>query len=253
LRADFHTHSCFSDGGIRPEATPMAMVRAAEAAGLEAIGITDHIVSPEHKALPGLVREQVPTQYHGIRVYVGCEAEMHAPDEATIDAEFAAELDYVVMSACHLYNTGVKLPEGLDAAGMAAYILELMNGAIQSGIADIIAHPFGVPGSEIQFPELVEAVDRDGLMWMAEAAAKKGVALELNPAFVTWVPDTAGWLFRRFMEAGAKLAIGSDAHVPGPVGCRGPEYASEEELLAMGVTEERLWGIEDRISHLARG
>jgi histidinol phosphatase-like PHP family hydrolase len=227
-------------------------MRAAQAAGLEAFGITDHVNSPQHQALPGLVRQQVPTSYHGVRLYVGCEAEMHAPEELSIDPGFAAELDYVIVSASHLYNPGVKLPPDLDAPRMAAYILELMNGAIASGIADIISHPFGVPWSEIKFPELVEAVNRDDLLRMAESAARKGVALELNPAFVTWVPDLAGWLFSRFLEAGAKLSIGSDAHEPGPIGCRGPEFATEAQLRAIGVTEDRLWHPSDRISHKRR-
>jgi histidinol phosphatase-like PHP family hydrolase len=252
LTADYHTHSCFSDGGAQPESTPMSLVEAAQAAGLEALGITDHVNSPADWPLPGLVRQQVPTCYQGVRVYVGCEAEMHAPDELTIGPELAAELDYVIVSASHLYNPGVRLPPDLDAPRMAAYILELMNGAIASGLADIISHPFGVPWSEIKFPELAEAVDRDDLMRTAESAASRGVAFELNPAFVTWVPDLAGWLFSRFLEAGAKLSIGSDAHVPGPVGCRGSEFATEEQLRAIGMTEDRLWHPSDRISHKRR-
>ncbi len=73
------------------------------------------------------------------------------------------------------------------------------------------------------------------------------MAMECNPAFVREAPEAAGWLFRVFLEAGCKVAIGSDAHHPNDVGCRGPRYAGEEELRELGIGEECLWRIEERV------
>jgi histidinol phosphatase-like PHP family hydrolase len=224
------------------------MVRAAQEAGLEAIGITDHIIFPKDRVRPGLVRARLPREMDGLRVYVGCEADMQSASRCSIDAEFAAGLDYVVMAASHLYVGGVELPPQLDPRGMASFIVELMNAAIANGLADIIAHPFGVPECPYAWEELIAAADPDAISRTAETAARAGVAMELNPRYLRQAPEAARWLFRRVLEAGCKLALSSDAHHPSNVGCRGTRYATEEEMRAEGITEDRLWSVEDRVS-----
>jgi len=247
LRADLHVHTNLSDCA-HPEATPEAVVKAAREAGLETVGISDHILVPQDRARPGLARQRLPRQASGMRVYVGCEAEMHSPAEATIDAQFAAQVDFVIISASHLHNIGPEVLHGLGAREMAAFVLDLTKGAVETGYADIIAHPLHVPESPFSFDELVWAADRDDLMSVAEAAARAGVAMECNPRFLRSSPDAAQWLWERFLQAGCKLAIGSDAHHPKDIGYRGPWFATEEELRAAGIREDCLWRIEDRVS-----
>ncbi len=245
LRRDFHVHTRYSLCG-HPEATPEAMVRSAHAAGLEAVGISDHIVGPVNFHQPQLVQEQVPEALGSTRVYVGCEAEMHSPTEASISPQFAEGLDFVVVSASHLHNIEPGLLHSLGLREMADFMLDLTRGALETGFADVIAHPFHAPMCPFPFARLVEALDDDELTRLANAAAEKGIALECNPRFVRDAPDHAALLFGRFPEAGCKLSIGSDAHHPDHVGCRGHWYATEQELRAVGVTEECLWRIEDK-------
>jgi len=247
IRADWHIHTHLSDCG-HAEATPAAVISAAQQAGLEEVGFTDHVILPEHRERPRILRRQVPRAAEGLRVYVGCEADMQSPTRASIDAGFASELDFVVMSASHLYDEGVSRPEGLTARQTAALCTELMLAAIASGLADIIAHPFGVPASPFTFEEIAAEADHDGWMRVAEAAARAGVAIEYNPVYLRYAPEVAHWLFPPLLDAGVKLALNSDAHHPANVGCRGPGYASDEELRAEGLTEDRVWRIEDRVS-----
>ena len=247
IQTDWHIHTALSDCGS-PEATPAAIVQAAKAAELRAIGITDHVTYPEQRQRPQLAREQIPSRLDGLEVYIGCEADTFSPTRFSIDREFAARLDYVIISASHLYLPEVEKPSGLNPRTMAELIVQLTLAAINSALADIIAHPFGVPESPFTWQEIVGEVKRDELLAMGEAAAQAGVALELNPRYFRQAPEAASWLFGTLLETGVKFAVNSDAHHPAGVGCRGPRYAAEEELRAEGVTEDCLWSIEDRVS-----
>ena len=73
IRTDFHVHTNHSLCG-HPDATPRAVVRAAQDAELEAVGITDHLVVPINFDRPRLVREELPGELDDLRVYVGGEA-----------------------------------------------------------------------------------------------------------------------------------------------------------------------------------
>jgi histidinol phosphatase-like PHP family hydrolase len=171
-----------------------------------------------------------------------------SPTRSSIDAAFAAGLDYVIMAASHLYDEGVTRPDKLTAEGTAALCIELMQAAIESGLTDILAHPFGVPESPFTFEEIVAAANQDDWMQVGRAAARAGVAIECNPRYLRRAPDAAHWLFHPLLDIGVKLALSSDAHHPSNVGCQGPQYASEDALRAEGITEDRVWRIEDRVS-----
>jgi len=247
IQADWHIHTALSDCGS-PEATPEAIIEAARAAGLAAIGLTDHVIYPQHRSRPGRTRGNLPKDLKGLSVYIGCEADMFSPTRMSIDRDFASGLDYVIMSASHLHLPEVEKPGPLDPRTMADLIVQLTLAAINSGLADIICHPFGVPESPFTFQEIVGEVKRAELVSVGEAAARAGVAIELNPRYLRRAPDAASWLFLCLLDTGVKLAVNSDAHHPSGVGCRGPIYATEEELRSAGITEDRVWSIEDRVS-----
>ena len=67
IRADFHVHTTYS-ACADPAAAPEAMVQAAQEAGLEAVGITDHIVSPINFDRPWRVRQELPELGHEVTV-----------------------------------------------------------------------------------------------------------------------------------------------------------------------------------------
>lgn len=245
LARDFHVHTNLS-ACAHPDASPRNILRAAQEAGLEALGISDHIVYSEDWGRPALVRSAMPSRLGDLRIYIGCEAEMASPTESKIDAEYASRLDFVIMSASHLFNPGVQRPPSLDPRAMASYMLAMIDGAVALGFVDIIAHPLSVPMSPVPFPELVAAADVRGLRRTAALAARAGVAIEYNPRYLRAAPEETAHLYAPFLEAGCKLAVNSDAHHPSQIGCRGPEYATEEEIRAMGIAEDNLWRIEER-------
>ena len=246
IRTDFHIHTNLSDCGDAA-ATFEAVVAAGQEAGLEAIGISDHIIFPEDRKRPGIARRALPAEADGMRVYVGCEADMQSPSRASIDAEFAAGLDYVMASASHIYDPGVERDYIDEPGSMAAYMVDLMGGAIELGFVDVIVHPLHVPACRHSLADFVCAADEEALRGVARMAAEAGVAMECNPRFLRTYPTAAERLFRLFVECGCTVAINSDSHHPRGIGCRGPEFATEEELRALGIGEDCVFRMEERV------
>jgi histidinol phosphatase-like PHP family hydrolase len=246
--SDFHVHTTMSECA-HCDAAPETVIARGQEERLTAIGISDHIFSPADLSKPRILRAQLPRAVGDMAVYVGCEAEMHAPDRPTVDRAYSAERDFVLMAATHLHFLGRKLDE-MDIPEVVDLIFDLMFGILESGCADIIAHPFRVNEGwpRLEFPHLVSAVERDTLMCLAQLAARRGVAAECSPRLLRACPDSATWLFRCFLEAGCKLSIGSDAHWPVDIGCNTDEFASEDDLRGIGLTDESLWTIEDRVA-----
>ena len=246
IRTDFHIHTRLSDCGD-PAATFEAVVAAGQEAGLDAIGISDHIIFPGDRERPGIARRALPAEVDGMRVYVGAEVNMQSPGRAAVDGEFAAGLDYVNMACSHLYDPGVEREFIDDPVSMAAYMVDLMRGAIELGFVDIIVHPLHVPACRYSLADFVCAADEEAVREVAQMAAEAGVAMECNPRFLRAQPTAAARLFRLFVECGCTVAINSDSHHPRGIGCRGPEFATEEELRALGIGEERLFRMEERV------
>jgi len=253
LRTDFHIHTNLSDCGA-PAATPKAILKAAQAAGLEAVGFSDHVIIPAHRLRPAQLRSQVPTRVGEMRVYVGCEADVISPTELAVDEDFARTLDYVLVAASHLYEPMTFHPiEGMDLPAMAAYTIGAMNLAIDSGLADVVVHPFSVPQGMYTFEQLVAAADPEAISRVGEKAARAGVAVEYSPRRTARYPDTARWLYLRLLETGVKIAISSDAHHPRELGFGESFRAAMDEVLVESLTEDRLWRVEDRVSAGRRG
>ena len=247
IRTDFHIHTNLSDCGDRA-ATLEAVVAAGEEAGLDAIGISDHIIYPSDRERPGIARRALPAEVDGMQVYVGAEVDMQSPTRAAIDEEFAAQLDYVNMACSHLYDPGVEREFIDEPRSMAAYMVDLMRGAIELGFVDVIVHPLHVPACGYSLADFVCAVDRDAMRGVAEMAAEAGVAMECNPRFLRAHPTAAEWLFRLFVECGCTVAVNSDSHHPRGIGCRGQSFATEEEMRALGIGEEQLFRMEGRVT-----
>jgi histidinol phosphatase-like PHP family hydrolase len=251
IRTDFHIHSFLSDCAA-PTATLEAVVAAGREAELEAIGISDHVFFGRHRGRPAIARRALPREVDGMSVCVGCEADMQAPDRVAIDAEFAAGLDYVMVSASHLYDPGVEQEFIDEPRSMVAYMLDLMRGAINLGYVDIIVHPLHVPACRYSFADFAKAADEANLRSVARMAAEAGVAMECNPRFLRAAPEEAKRLFSAFLEEDCILSINSDAHRPSSIGCRGPGFATEEALRALGIDEDRLFQIGETATRALR-
>lgn len=196
VRGDLHTHSEWSDGGN----TIAEMVAGAAEFGHDYIAITDHATGPGMVGGVGIddetLREQLAevdavAAEADIDVFSGVEANIDEDGRISVADDVLAELDLVVASP-HAALDG----DGTDRLVAAANHPEV----------DIIGHPTG------QYLNRRSGLDID-VERLATAAAEAGTALEVNasPARL----DLDGYAIQAAIEAGATIAVDTDAHSPG--------------------------------------
>ena len=201
LRGDLHMHTTATDG--RADAETMA--RAAQAAGLQYIAITDHSKSlamanglDEGRALEHAANVRaLNRRLDGITVLAGIECDIRADGSMDLADDCLAQLDLVIASVHSAFN--------MDEAQMTERILR----AIENPHVDILGHPTG---------RLI--LKRDGYRFdfekVLDAAAAAGVALEINSQVDRLDLDDVR--ARGAKERGVKIIIDSDAHSPAGLG-----------------------------------
>ena len=199
VRGDLHTHSEWSDGGN----SIAEMAAGAADFGHDYIAITDHATGPGMVGGVGIddetLREQVAeveavAEEADIDVFSGVEANIAADGSISVADDVLAELDVVVASP----------HAGLDGDGT-----DRLVAAAEHPEVDIIGHPTG------RYLNRRSGLDVD-VERLATAAADAGTALEVNasPARL----DLDGYAVKAAIEAGATIAIDTDAHSPGSFG-----------------------------------
>lgn len=195
LRGDLHVHTEWSDGA----ATIEEMADAAAAVGHDYLAITDHASGPG--IVEGIgrsdaeLREEMAAikavnEEHSIELLAGVETNIDAEGGLSTGEDLLAALDIVVASP----------HSGLSGDGT-----DRLLAAIEHPEVDIIGHPSG---------RLLN--QRSGLTLdpaeLGAAAADTGTALEVNsdPARL----DLWGEVLREAIDAGAPIAINTDAHRP---------------------------------------
>ena len=196
IRADFQTHSTWSDGSL----SMLELARAAARRGIRIIAFTDHSVSlgmtggltMERHAQQQAEIEQVQRELgDSILVLHASEVEIKADGTLDYPDEFLATLDLVVASL------HVSLLQERDK------VTQRLVRAIRNPHVDIIGHPTGRlipdrPGADL---------DMDAVL---TAAAETGVALEINASpFRLDLEDTYA---RRARDMGIPISINTDAH-----------------------------------------
>ncbi len=182
---------------------PAELVRRAEAKGLEAVALTDHLdMSMVKLVVPPLVEAaRRLTRPGGIKVIAGGEI-THCPPE--LIAGLVEEIRG--LGAGLVLVHGETLVEPVESGTNRA--------AIEAG-ADILAHP-----------GLISRED-------AALAAQKDVCLEISGRKGHSLAN--GHVARMAREVGAKLVFGSDAHAPEDL--LEPSEA-EEILMGAGLSSE---------------
>ncbi|WP_434530634.1 DNA polymerase/3'-5' exonuclease PolX [Haloarcula sp. NS06] len=218
VRGDIHTHTNWSDGGN----TLAEMVEGAADFGHDYIAVTDHATGPGMVGGVGVPDEKLREQLTEVEsvaadadidVFTGVEANIATDGSVSVDDDLLAELDVVVASP-HAALDG----DGTDRLVAAA----------QHPDVNVIGHPTG------RYLNRREGLDVD-VERLAEAAADNDTALEINanPARL----DLGGGAVKQAIEAGATIAINTDAHSPGNF-----------ELLRYGVhTARRGWAETDNV------
>jgi DNA polymerase (family 10) len=176
-----------------------AMARAAAAEGHEYIAITDHSQSlamanglDEQRAGAHAARiRKLDADGAGVRLLAGIECDIRPDGTMDLADDCLASLDLVVASVHSAFSQ--------DRQQMTDRLLR----AIDNPHVDILGHPTGrmIPRREPYAFDLEAVLD---------AAAKKGVAVEINAqAYRLDLNDTHARLAR---DRGVKLVISSDAH-----------------------------------------
>ena len=195
LQGDLHSHTSATDGRDGIE----AMARAAQAAGLRYLAITDHSQAlamanglDEARALAHAraIRE-VNDRLDGFTLLAGIECDIRPDGSMDLADDCLAQLDIVIASLHSGFNQ--------EAAQMTDRLLR----AIECPWVDVIGHPLGriILKREAHRADMTRVID---------AAAAAGVALEINAQIDRL--DLDDLHARRARDAGARLVISSDAH-----------------------------------------
>ena len=195
LRGDLHAHTTATDGRDSIE----AMARAAQAAGLRYLAITDHSQSlamanglDERRALAHAraIRE-VNARLDGFTLLAGIECDIRPDGSMDLADDCLAELDLVIASIHSGFNQ--------DAAAMTDRLLR----AIACPWVDVLGHPTG--------RVLLRREPHKGDMTrVIAAAAAAGVAMEINAQIDRL--DLDDRLARQARDAGVRIVISTDAH-----------------------------------------
>ena len=214
LRGDLHSHTNVTDGKEDLE----TMARAARAAGLEYLAVTDHSQAlamanglDERRALEHAARiRALNARLDGIRLLAGIECDIRSDGTLDLAHDCLAQLDFVVASV----HSGF----GLEPSAMTDRLLA----AISCPWVDVIGHPTGrllLRREPLRF-------DVDAVL---AAAAGCGIALEINCQVDRL--DLSDTVARAARDRGIPLVISSDAHT-----------IAEFDTLAWGIgVARRAW------------
>jgi len=204
IKGDLHVHTIASDG----DCDISEIARAAKEIGYKYICITDH--SRSSAIANGLSAERLTQQIkeirklneklQGITILAGTEVDILANGSLDFDDKLLAELDFVIASI----HSGLASPR----EKVTSRTLKAMD----NPYVNCIAHPTGrLIGQR-------EAMDLD-IDAVIKHAAKTHTALEVNAN--PWRLDLKDIHCRMAIEAGVKLAIGTDAHSVAGLGLMG--------------------------------
>ena len=198
IRGELHAHTTWSDGN----ASIADLAAAAHDVGHEYLAICDHATGPGMVGGVGIEDTELLEQQEEmqcindeteVHLLAGVEANIHANGRISVADDVLAQLDIVVASP----------HSDLDQDAAAA--TDRLLTAIEHPDVSIIGHPTGRLLNRRQ--GLEPDIER-----IAEAAARHDTALEVNanPNRL----DLSGTMVRIAIDAGAAIAINTDAHSP---------------------------------------
>ena len=195
LRGTFHCHTLASDGHNSIE----EMAEAAQALGLEYLGIADHSRSQiqAHGIDEAKLRVQVATirklnkKFDGFRLFAGVECDILRDGSLDFPDEVLSQLDYVVVSVHSVFN--------LSEAEMTRRVIR----AMENPLVTILAHPTG----RLLLKREPYQIDIPAIL---DAATRTSTWIELNAAPKRLDLDWRWWPLAK--EKGVKCVINPDAH-----------------------------------------
>ena len=234
MRVDLHMHTEYSADAARPQ-SPLQKARACRDAGLDIIGITDHLdffhrrPPSENRDVEACLRDVRAAKqalWDEIEVLAGIEiGQIHA-DPAADEFIRTHELDMVIGSL-HAMPNDLDIYfhkfEEIDCdAFLQEYFTELLRVSEHGGF-DVLAH-IDYPLRVMQHGEYIPSFDHymDRVQQVLRSCIDHGYAFELNAAGLRgWQkkvgpPQNILYEYRRM--GGARISIGSDSHTLDTVG-----------------------------------
>jgi len=221
IKGDFHMHTSASDGSCEIE----EMVEAARGRGYKYVCITDHSVSepiangltPERMGKHIERIHKVNDKFKDIEVFAGAEVDILADGRLDYDNKLLAEMDFVIGSI----HSGMKSPR----EKVTMRTLKAMD----NPYLHVIGHPTGrLIGQREPMDLDISAVIRH--------AAQTHTAMEINAS--PYRLDLKDVHVKMAVEAGVKLAIGTDSHNPmqlAHIGCgvatAGRGWATKDDVI----------------------
>jgi DNA polymerase (family X) len=195
LRGTLHCHTTASDGHNSLE----EMAEAAQALGLEYLGIADHSRSSiqAHGIDEAQLRAQVAAigelnkKLDGFRLFAGVECDILRDGALDFPDDVLSQLDYVIASVHSVFN--------LSEADMTTRVIR----AMENRFVTILAHPTG----RLLLKREPYQIDIPAIL---DAAARTGTWIELNAAPKRLDLDWRWWPLAK--QKGVKCVINPDAH-----------------------------------------
>lgn len=195
LRGTFHCHTLASDGHNSIE----EMAEAAQALGLDYLGIADHSRSSiqAHGIDETKLRAQIATirklnkKFDGFRLFAGIECDILRDGSLDFPDEVLSQLDYVVVSVHSVFS--------LNEAEMTRRVIR----AIENPFVTMLAHPTG----RLLLKRDPYQIDIPAIL---DAAARAGTWVELNAAPKRLDLDWRWWPLAK--QKGVRCVISPDAH-----------------------------------------
>ena len=195
LRGTFHCHTVASDGHNSLE----EMAEAAQALGLEYLGIAEHSKSSiqAHGLDEAKLRAQIAAiqnlnkKFDGFRIFTGVECDILRDGRLDFSDDVLAELDFVIASVHSVFN--------LSEAEMTKRMIR----AMENRFVTILGHPTG----RLLLQREPYQVDVPAIL---DAAAATGTWVELSAAPKRLDLDWRWWPLAK--QKGVKCVIDPDAH-----------------------------------------
>jgi histidinol-phosphatase (PHP family) len=235
MDADWHTHTTYSDGSDLD-----AMIGAAEAAGLSALGLTDHCIVTEdafgRRAQYDLVETyerrrsaiDAARDTTEVTLYDAAELSYVEHEESNIEtfldgADFAYTIGSVHFAGPYDYTSAAQYAN-VDPAERGAAVeryYDAVVSLVESGLFDVLGH-LDLPE---RVPPLRRHTTRDDYERVARALADSATVPEVNAgrAFRSLGrvhPDPG--MLDVFREHGIAFVLGSDSHAPAELERRVP-------------------------------
>jgi len=247
IRQNMHVHTWLSL--CAKEGMTLARIAAeAEAAGLEVIGISDHMDEPDWMRERVILRSRWMLQdvETPVRFLMGSEVTALGPGVFALSEETAEALDYVAVSCDHYHLEATENPTDRSPAGYARHYLQMLEGALNFPWTDLISHPWGLTKVRVDHAFRREAMalyDRGEIARLLALAAEREIAFEMKPPVAAAFPEFFAEIVESGRAAGVRFSLGSDAHQPHEVGYGGPEHMAEavSTLDAIGLREDDLF------------